>query len=56
MPVGYVAPESVPQASQFDAMAANVTQPLPDQLGAPRAPVTERGKRAAALRDDRNLG
>jgi uncharacterized protein len=35
---------------------AEATKPLPDQLGAPRAPVTDRGKRAAAMRNDRDLG
>ena len=30
------------------------TRPFPDQLGAPRDPVTERGRRAAAARKERN--
>ena len=34
----------------------DTTKPLPDQLGTPRAPVTDRGKRAAAMRNDRDLG
>ena len=34
---------------------AEAARPLPDQLGAPRPPVTERGKRAAAAREDRNI-
>jgi uncharacterized protein len=35
---------------------AEAARPLPDQLGAPRTPVTERGKRAAALRSNDDTG